>query len=120
MPKACPSSGRSTTIFVLMTWVVAAMYRSNSSPGKDNVLFELEANPRKKQRVWREVGEKSSTSLQELNNPPKPTDEVIPGPIPQEFLKSWGILCDVSPEELTDEALLAEKTTEVPNDRTSN
>ena len=93
---------------------------SRLSAIKDKVFYELEANPRKKQRVWREAGEKSSTSLQELNNPPKPTDEVIPRPIPQEFLKSWGILCDVSPEELTDEALLAEKTIEVPNDRTSN
>ena len=93
---------------------------SRLSAIKDKVFYELEANPRKKQRVWRVVGEKSNTSLQVLNNPPKPTDEVIPRPIPQEFLKSWGILCDVSPEELTDEALLAEKTTEVPNDRTSN
>jgi hypothetical protein len=27
-----------------------------------------------------------------------------------------GILCDVSPEELTDEALLAEKNASAPND----
>ena len=52
--------------------------------------------------------EKNKSSLQLLNAPPKPTDEIILGPIPQEILKSWGILCDVSPEELTDEALLAE------------
>ena len=55
---------------------------SRLSAIKDKVFYELEANPRKKQRVWREVGEKSSTSLQVLNTPPKPTDEVIPGPIP--------------------------------------
>jgi len=55
---------------------------SRLSAIKDKVFYELEANPRKKQRVWREAGEKSSTSLQVLNNPPKPTDEVIPGPIP--------------------------------------
>ena len=74
----------------------------------DKVFFELEANPRKKQKVWREVVEKNKSSLQLLNAPPKPTDEIILGPIPQEILKSWGILCDVFPEELTDEALLAE------------
>jgi len=92
---------------------------SRLSAIKDKVFYELEANPRKKQRVWREVGEKSSTSLQVLNTPPKPTDEVIPGPIPQKILKSWGILCDVSPKELIDEALLAEKTYEVSNERVS-
>jgi len=54
------------------------------------------------------VVEKNKSSLQLLNAPPKPTDEIIPRPIPQEILKSWGIFCDVSPEELTDEALLAE------------
>ena len=100
--------------------VSSCRHSSRLSAIKDKVFYELEANPRKKQRVWRVVGQKSNTSLQVLNNPPKPTDEVIPRPIPQEFLKSWGILCDVSPEELTDEALLAEKTIEVPNDRASN
>ena len=51
-----------------------------------------------------------------LDDPPKLTNEVIPGPLPKEILKSWGILCDVSPEELTDEALLAEKNASAPND----
>ena len=51
-----------------------------------------------------------------LDDPLKLTDEVIPGPLPKEILKSWGILCDVSPEELTDQALLVEKQDGVPND----
>ena len=62
--------------------VSSCRHSSRLSAIKDKVFYELEANPRKKQRVWRVVGQKSNTSLQVLNNPPKPTDEVIPGPIP--------------------------------------
>jgi len=84
------------------------------------VFYELEANPRKKQRVWREVSQKDKSSLQILDNPPKPTDDAIPGPIPKEILKSLGVLCEVAPEELTDQALLAEKNDVVPNDNSQN
>ena len=83
-------------------------------------MLELEANPRKKQRVWREVHQKDKASVQMLDTPPKPTDDVIPGPIPKEVLKSWGIICDVAPEELSDQALRAEKSNINPNDSSSN
>jgi len=86
---------------------------------QDTVLLELETNPRKKQRVWKEVAQKDKSSLKMLDAPPKPTDEILPGPIPKEIQKNWGVLCDVAPEELTDKALLAEKNNEVPNDVTS-
>jgi len=86
------------------------------SARKDKVFFELEANPRNKHKVWREVAQENKTSLKMLDAPPKPTDEFVPGPLPKETLKSWGILCDVAPEELTDQALLAEKTNGASND----
>ena len=51
----------------------------------------------------------NKASLKMLDTPPMPTDDTIPGPLPKEILKSWGVICDVTPEELTDQALLAEK-----------
>ena len=57
----------------------------------------------------------NKASLKMLDTPPKPTDDIIPGPLPKEILKSWGVICDVSPEELTDQALLVEKQDGVPN-----
>ena len=41
-----------------------------------------------------------------LDDPPKPTDEVIPAPVPLDILQSWGIQCNVPPSEVTPEALL--------------
>ena len=66
------------------------------------------------------MSQKDKSSLQILDNPPKPTDDAIPGPIPKEILKSWGVLCEVAPEELTDQALLAERNDVVPNDNSQN
>ena len=89
---------------------------SRLSNNASSVFYELEANPRKKQRVWREVSQKDRSSLQMLENPPKPTDDAIPGLIPNEILKSWGVLCEVTLEELTNQALLAERNDVVSND----
>ena len=93
---------------------------SRLSNNASSVFYEREANPRKKQRVWREVSQKDKSSLQILDNSPKPTDDAIPGPIPKEILKSLGVLCEVAPEELTDQALLAERNDVVPNDNSQN
>ena len=62
------------------------------------------------------MSQKDRSSLQMLENPPKPIDDAIPRLIPNEILKSWGVLCEVTPEELTDQALLAERNDVVSND----
>ena len=66
------------------------------------------------------MSQKDKSSLQILDNPPKPTNDAIPGPIPKEILKSWDVLCEVALEELTDQALLAERNDVVPNDNSQN
>ncbi|CAN6359072.1 unnamed protein product [Urochloa humidicola] len=76
---------------------------------------QLEDNPRKKRRVWKEVPLTPKEAAKLLENPPQPTDEEIPGEIPAETLKDWGIECNVAPEELTIEAL----NKEVANDHTT-
>ena len=43
----------------------------------EKYLIELEDNPRKKQRVWREVSATKPPGLQLLDNPPRPDDEEI-------------------------------------------
>ncbi|CAO1939557.1 unnamed protein product [Urochloa humidicola] len=93
------------------TPLAASFVRRSSRINRDKDGFkqvqhiQLEDNPRKKRRVWKEVALTPKEAAQLLNNPPKPTDEEYPGAIPTDTLKSWGILCNVSPEELTEEAL---------------
>ena len=98
--------------------VESSSYRKSSrfKPNADKYLIELEDNPRKNQRMWREIASGKAPGLQLLDNPPKPDDVEIPAAIPKEILKSWGILCDVSQEDLSDEALHAEKTNDVSDD----
>ena len=89
---------------------------SRFKPNADQYLIELEDNPRKKQRLWREAASGKASCLQLLDNPPRPDDAEIPAAIPTDILKNWGILFDVSQEKLNDEALHAEKINDVPND----
>ncbi|CAL5074100.1 unnamed protein product [Urochloa decumbens] len=89
---------------------------SQKKKGYKNVQhIQLEDNPRKKRKVWREVTLSPKEAALLLDKPPVPTDDEIPGEIPIETLKSWGLLCNVVPEELTNEILQAE----VPNDATA-
>ncbi|CAO2150252.1 unnamed protein product [Urochloa humidicola] len=67
--------------------------------------IQLEENPRKKRRVWREVPISPKEAALLLEKPPLPTDDEILGEIPTEILKGWGLDCNVAPEELTVEAL---------------
>ena len=50
-----------------------------------------------------------------LNDPPKPTDDIIPTSVPLDVLQGWDLNCGVSPSEITPEALLQDK---VPDDNT--
>ncbi|CAN6199417.1 unnamed protein product [Urochloa humidicola] len=67
--------------------------------------IQLEENPRKKRRVWREVKLTPKEAALLLDKPPLPTDDEYPGEIPTETLKRWGLDCHVAPEEITDDAL---------------
>jgi hypothetical protein len=40
-----------------------------------------------------------------LDQPPKPSEE-IPAPVPLETLQEWGLQCNVSPSEITPDALM--------------
>jgi len=44
-----------------------------------------------------------------LDAPPKPTDVVLPAPVPLKILQGWGLQCNVPPSEVTQDALLKEK-----------
>ncbi|CAL4924468.1 unnamed protein product [Urochloa decumbens] len=89
---------------------------SQKKDGYKNVQhIQLEDNPRKKRRVWREAALSPKEAALLLDKPPVPTDDEVPGEIPTETLKSWGLLCNVTPEELTNEILQAD----VPNDATA-
>ncbi|CAL4923275.1 unnamed protein product [Urochloa decumbens] len=89
---------------------------SQKKDGYKNVQhIQLEDNPRKKRRVWREVALSPKEAALLLDKPPVPTDDEVPSEIPTETLKSWGLLCNVTPEELTNEILQAD----VPNDATA-
>jgi len=92
---------------------------SRFKPTAEQFLIELEDNPKKKQRQWREAASGKAPCMQLLDNPPKPDDAEIPVVIPTDVLKSWGVLCEVSLEKLSDEALHAEKTTGVPNEESA-
>ncbi|RLN03558.1 hypothetical protein C2845_PM13G06880 [Panicum miliaceum] len=74
--------------------------------------YQLEDNPRKKQRVWAEVPIRKKDGPKLLDNPPKPTDGVVPAQIPVEILQEWGIDCSVAPGELTVEALSKGRSTQ--------
>jgi len=47
------------------------------------------------------------------DNPPKPSDEAPPAPVPLEIMQSWGLQCGVPPGEMAQDALL---NTRVDND----
>lgn len=81
--------------------------------------IQLEDHPRKRQCTWVEVPVRASDADQLLNNPPKPTDEHIPGQLPNEILKNWGITCSVVPEDLTDDTLAIEPSAVVHHDNTT-
>lgn len=55
-----------------------------------------------------------------LDNPPKPTDDNIPGQLPNDVLKNWGIICSVEPKDLTNDAFQRRPTSMVPDDDTTN
>ena len=63
---------------------------------------QLESTPRKRRRL------PTSTDFS-LDAPPKPTDVVLPAPVPLEILQGWGLQCNVPPSEVTQDALLKEK-----------
>jgi hypothetical protein len=48
---------------------------SRFSKEQDQPLLELEDNPRKKQRVWREISYNKQGSRDMLRKPPVPTDD---------------------------------------------
>lgn len=82
--------------------------------------YQLEDHLRKKRCVWAEVPVSSVDADKLLAKPPKPDDEKFPGQIPDEVLKTWGVICRVDPEDLTDEALNQGPLPMVINDDTTD
>lgn len=79
---------------------------ARQSKAKDGFkYYQLEDHPRKKICVWSEVAVSPSDAGKLLANPPKPVDEFVPGQLPNDMLKTWGIACSIEPEDISDEAL---------------
>ena len=82
---------------------------NNSQDGFQHT--QLEGTPRKRRRQQvTPAGAGDILPKLSLDDPPKPTDELMPAPVPLDILQSWGLQCGVPPSEVAPEALLADKS----------
>ena len=78
--------------------------RLNSLEGFQHT--QLDGTPRKRRRQQVTAASVKGLSIDE---PPKPTDDLMPAPVPLDILQGWGLQCGVSPSEVTPKALFADK-----------
>jgi hypothetical protein len=78
--------------------VTQATRRSNRLQTPEGLKhIQLDKTPRKKR--------KAVAPALSLDQPPKPSEE-ISAPVPLETLQEWGLQCNVSPSEITPDALM--------------